>query len=396
MHFIGLQHFYAIYFLLIGLSATQAHDRRHPDQARDIFSPIESLADSIFGITTTQNADQTTAAAFTTSPTSITQDDSTATATPELVTVVPTAAATSSSGQTSGSGTSSDVVSGSTIALTAQAGTTSSAPTTTSSSTSPSSTTTLPPTSPTPATPANPIQGLSSSSAGSPQAKQDNGNGVPAAGVAVAVVFGALILAGIAYLFYRHSRNSREKAAAQKSSRYNEVKRFSYLNHDEEQAMIQNPGLGLGKVASLKNALNMATSYSAQPYRARPRAGSEGTLVSEPTLTVSPLDRRQAPLPPLPHPAPESWPIISPIDEPYPPSRLVSRHATTATSTKARLGYMPYRPAVEQVIGLAVPLSSSHSHSPQKQGPPLPMSGQTYEVAAFEKAKRVSGVHELS
>ena len=395
MYFLGLHNFYAVYFLLIAFPAAQADDHRHLDQARNIFSPIESLADSILGITTTQSADQTTAAAFTTSSTSITQDDSTATATPELVTVVPTAAATSSSDQTSGSRTSSDGVSGSTIALTAQAGTSSSAPTITSSSTSPSSTTALPPTLTTPATPENPIQGLSSSSAGSPQAKQDNENGVPAAGVAVAVVFGALILASIAYLLYRHYRNSREKAAAQKSSGYNELKRFSYFNHDEEQAMIQNPGLGLGKVANLKNAPNMATPHNAQPYRARSRAGSEETLVLEPTLTVSPLDRRQALLPPLPHAFPESWPIISPTDEPHPPARLVTRQATTATSPKAGSGYMPYRPAVEQVIGLAAPLNSSHTQNPQEWDPPLPTSGQTHEVVAFEEANRVSGIHEL-
>ena len=306
MQLIGLQSFCTFYFLLVSISSAHVHDQRQPFQARDIFSPIESLADSILGITTTQSAGQSTAAASTTSQIATTPDDSTITATPQVVTVVPTAAATSSSGQTSVSETSSGVVSDSISTLTAQSSASSSMSTSTNLSNSQSTSASSSPTSSTPVTPANPIQGLSSSSAGRSQGKQDGGNSVPTAGVAVAVVFGVLILAGVAYLLYRHYRNTREKAATQKPIEYNELKRSSYFECDAEQGMVHNPGLGLGKVAKLRTGL---------------RAGSEDTLVSEPTLPVSPLGRRESPLPPLPKDAQESWPIISPADAscPQPP-----------------------------------------------------------------------------
>jgi hypothetical protein len=388
MQLIRLQSFYTVYFLLVSISSAHFHDQRQPLQARDIFSPIESLADSILGITTTQSAEQTAAAASTTTQTATTQDDSTTTATPQAVTVLPTAAATSSSSQTSASETSSDAISGSTAILTAQPITSSS----TSQTPSPSS----PLTSSTLASPANPIQGLSSGSAGSSQVKQDNGNSVSAAGLAVAVLFGVLILAGVAYLLYRHFRSAREKAATLKPSNYNELKRYSYFDHDAERGLAHNPGLGLGRMATLRSAPDITPPYNAQPYRTRSRAGSEDTLVSETIFPVLPLDRRESPLPPLPKAAQESWPMISPVDNPYPQSLLVTIPTARTPSGKARTSYTPYRREVKPVIGLAVPLNSSYTQTAESLGPALPSSGQTREVAASEKTRQLSGVHELS
>jgi hypothetical protein len=366
MQLIRLQSFYTVYFLLVSISSAHFHDQRQPLQARDIFSPIESLADSILGITTTQSAEQTAAAASTTTQTATTQDDSTTTATPQAVTLLPTAAATSSSSQTSASETSSDAISGSTAILTAQPITSSS----TSQTPSPSS----PLTSSTLASPAIPIQGLSS----------------------VAVLFGVLILAGVAYLLYRHFRSAREKAATLKPSNYNELKRYSYFDHDAERGLAHNPGLGLGRMATLRSAPDITPPYNAQPYRTRSRAGSEDTLVSETIFPVLPLDRRESPLPPLPKAAQESWPMISPVDNPYPQSLLVTIPTARTPSGKARTSYTPYRREVKPVIGLAVPLNSSYTQTAESLGPALPSSGQTREVAASEKTRQLSGVHELS
>jgi hypothetical protein len=213
------------------------------------------------------------------------------------------------------------------------------------------------------------------------------------AGLAVAIVFGTLIAAGVIYLFYRHFRAAKEKAAAPKSLEYREVKRSSYFGQDAEEGIPHNPGLGLNKVARLKTAPDRTTSYEAQRYRPPSRAGSEDTLVPEPTLPVSPLDRREAPLPPLPGAAQEPWPMVSTVDAPHPQTLLVMR---TDTSGKAETSYTPYRPEVEPVIGLAVPLSSGYTSTTPSSRVPLPASSQTREAAAFERVRQVGGVYELS
>jgi hypothetical protein len=396
MQLIRLQSLYTLYFLLVSISSAQAHDRRRHHRARDIFSPIESLADSILGITSTQSTEQTAVVASTTSQTATTQNDSTTNATPQVVTVVPTAASTGSSSQSRASGTESNAIRGSTSTLTASSTTSSSVSTTAdqSSSQTRSESSTL--ASSAPPNPANPIQGLSSSSAASPQLKQDNGNSVPAAGVAVAVVFGALILAGVAYLLYRYFRNVRQKPATSNPSTYNDPKRYSYSDHDVEQGMAHNVGLGLGKVATLRTVQGDSATYNAQQFRACSRAGSDDMLLSESTLPIPPPDRRESPLPPLPNEAQESWSIISPMDAPHPQSLLVTLPATNTPSGKVATAYIPYRREVEPVIGLAVPLSSSYTQSGKRSNHPPPISEQTHEVAAFDKARRVSGVHELS
>jgi hypothetical protein len=204
-----------------------------------------------------------------------------------------------------------------------------------------------------------------------------------AAGLAVAIVFGTLILAGVIYLLYRHFRSVKEKAAAQKSLEYNEVKRSSYFGQDAEQGMAHNPELGLGKVARLNTALHRTTLYGAQRYRPPSRAGSEDTIVPEPTLPVSPLDRREAPLPPLPGAAQESRPIVSPVDAPHPQALLVLR---PDTSEKAGTGYTPYRPEAESVIGLAVPLTSGYTSTTPSSGAPLPVSSQTVSTTQHLEA----------
>lgn len=213
------------------------------------------------------------------------------------------------------------------------------------------------------------------------------------AGFAVAIVFGTLILAGVIYLLYRHFRSVKEKTATQKPLEYNELKRPSYFGQDAEQGMAHNPGLGLGKVARLRTAPDRTTPYGAQPYRTPSRAASEDTLVLEPTLPVSPLDRREAPLPPLPGAVQESWPIVSSVDAPHPQALRVMR---PDTSGKAGTGYTPYRPEVEPVIGLAVPLTSGYTNTAPSSRTPLPVSSQTREVAAFERVRQFSGVYELS
>jgi hypothetical protein len=356
----SLPSFCICYFLLISFSSARVHDQRHRYQTRDILSPIESLANSILGTTTTQSAEQTATTASTTSQTTTTQDGSTITATPQVVTVVPTAPATGSSNPITASETSSDSTSSSTATVAVQPTTSSSVLTTKNHSTSQSLSASSSLISSTPAIPANPIQGLSSSSAGSQQAKQENGSSMSTAGLAVAVVFGTLILAGVIYLLYRHFRGVKEKTAAQKPLEYNELKRPSYFDQDAEQGMTHNPGLGLGKAVRLKTALDRTTPYGAQHYRTPSRAASEDTLVPEPTLPVSPLDRREAPLPPLPGEVQESWPIVSSVDAPHPQALLVMRPDTPG---KAGTGYTPYRPEVEAVIGLAVPLSSGYTNT---------------------------------
>jgi hypothetical protein len=390
MQLTSLLSFCVHYSLLVSFSSARVHGQRPRYQARDVLSPIESLADSILGITTTQSAEQTAAAASTTSQTATTQDGSTITATPQVVTVVPTALATSSSSPISPSETSSDPSGNSTATVAAQPTTSSSTLTTRNHSTSQSllaSSSLIPST---PATPANPIQGLSSSSAGSQQAKQENGSSMSTAGLAVAVVFGTLIVAGIIYLFYRHFRGAKEKAAAPKSLEYHEAKRSSYFGQDAEEGIPHNPGLGLGR---LKTPPDRTTSYGAQRYRPPSRAGSEDTLVQEPTLPVSPLDRREAPLPPLPGAAQESWSMVSTVDAPHPQALLVRR---TDTLRKAETFYTPYRPEVEPVIGLAVPLISDYTNTTPSLGVPLPASSQARKVAAFERVRQVGGVYELS
>ena len=157
--------------------------------------------------------------------------------------------------------------------------------------------------------------------------------------------------------------------------------------------MADNPGLGLGKVARLRTAPDRTTPYGAQPYRTPSRAASEDTLVPEPTLPVSPLDRREAPLPPLPGAVQESWPIISSVDAPHPQALLVMR---PDTSGKVRTGYTSYRPEEEPVIGLAVPLTSGYTNTTPSLRAPLLVPSQTREVAAFERVRQVSGVYELS
>jgi hypothetical protein len=382
MQLTSLLSFCIRYFLLVSFSSARVHGQRHRYQARDILSPIESLADSILGITTTQSAEQTAATTSTTSQTATTQDGSAISATPQVVTVVPTASATSS-----------DPTSNSTTTVAAQSTTSSPALTTKNHSTSQSLSASSSQISSTPASPENPIQGLSSSSVGSQQAEQENGSRLSTAGLAVAVVFGTLILAGVIYLLYRHFRSAKEKAAAPKSLEYHEVKRSSFFGQDAEQGMAHNPGLGLGKVARLKIAPDRTTSYGAQRYRPPSRAGSEDTLVPEPTLPVSPLDRREAPLPPLPDAAQESWPMVSLVDAPHPQALAVM---PPDTSGRAGIAYTPYRPEAEPVIGLAVPLSSGYTNTVPSSRVPLPVSSQTRKVAAFERVRQVGGVYELS
>jgi hypothetical protein len=391
MQLFSLLRFYNLYFLLVCISNAEAHYPR-PHQTRDIISAIGSLADSVLGISTVQSTDQTAAAASATPQTATAQIDSTTTAIPQVATVVPIAPATSSSSQTGATGTNSDAISTST-----EQSATSSASTTTDQSTSqtlsPSSSLSLS----TPATPANPIQGLSSSSASSPEIKPDNGNNVPAAGVAVAVVFGALILAGAAYLLYRHFRSAKDKAATPKASEHDEMKRFSYLDEDVERGMVDNPGLGLGRVTNLRNTKANTTRYDSRPYTTQSRAGSEDSLVQESTVPISPLDRTEPPLPPLPNDAQESWPIVSAIDMPHPEPLLVKISATKTSFGSTGSGYVPYRPDVEPVIGLAVPLTSGHTQNARRLDHyDVPTSEQTQQITAFEKARRVSGVHELS
>jgi hypothetical protein len=209
------------------------------------------------------------------------------------------------------------------------------------------------------------------------------------AGLAVAVVFGTLILAGVIYLLYRHFRSAKGKAAAHKSLEYHKVKRPSYYGLDAEQGMADNLGLGLGKVARLRTAPDRTTSPGAQHYRPPSRAGSEDTLAPEPTLPASPLDRREAPLPPLPDAAQESWPIVSPVDAPHPQALLVMR---PETSGKAGAAYTPYRPEIESVIGLAVPLSSSYTATALSSRAPLPVSSQAVSAAQHIEAYRLRTV----
>lgn len=387
MRLFSLLRFNNLYFLLVCISSAQALYQRPPHQTRDIFSAIGSLADSVLGISTAQSTEQTAVAASATPQMPTTQVDSTSAAIPQVVTVVPTAAATSSSSQTGATGTGSDASSIST----AQSATSSPTSTTTDQSSSQTISPLSSQTSPTPATPANPIQGLSSSSASSPEIKQDNGNRISAAGVAVAVVFGALILAGIAYLLYRHFRSARDKTATAKPSEYDKTKRFSYLDDDAERGTAYNPGLGLGTVSKLRNATTSTTPDDAEPYRTRSRAGSEDSLVRESTLPVSPLDRREPPLPPLPNDAQEPWPMT------HPQSLLVKIPATATSLGSAGGGYVPYRREAAPVIGLAVPLSSGHvQNSRSLDHHDASPSEQTRQVATFGKARRVSGVHELS
>jgi hypothetical protein len=213
------------------------------------------------------------------------------------------------------------------------------------------------------------------------------------AGLAVAVVFGTLVLAGVIYLLYRHFRSAKEKTAVQKPLEYNEYKRPSYFGQDAEQGIGHNPGLGLGKVARLRTTPDRTTPYGTQPYRTPSRAASEDTLVSEPTLPLSPLDRREAPLPPLPGAVQESWPIAMSVDAPHPQALLVMR---PDTSGKAGTGYTPYRPEAEPIIGLAVPLTSGYTNTTPSSGAPLPVSSQTREVGAIERVRQVSSVYELS
>jgi hypothetical protein len=393
MQLFSFLRFNNLYFLLVCISSAQALYQRPPHQTRDIFSAIGSLADSVLGISTAQSTEQTAVAASATPQMPTTQIDSTSAAIPQVVTVVPTAAATSSSSQTGATGTGSDASSIST----AQSATSSPTSTTTDQSSSQTISPLSSQTSPTPATPANPIQGLSSSSASSTEIKQDNGNRVSAAGVAVAVVFGALILAGIAYLLYRHFRSARDKTATAKPSEYDEMKRFSYLDDDAERGTAYNPGLGLGTVSKLRNATTSTTPDDAEPYRTRSRAGSEDSLVRESTLPVSPLDRREPPLPPLPNHAQEPWPIVSAFGMTHQQSLLVKIPATATSLGRAGGGYVPYRREAAPVIGLAVPLSSGHvQNSRNLDHHDAPPSEQTRQVATFGKARRVSGVHELS
>lgn len=396
MQFIGLRIFISCSFFFILISAsTHVNYQRQPYQARDIFSPIESLADSILGITTTQSSAQAAALTSTTLQTTTTQDESTPTATTQVVTVVPTAAATSSSTQTSASETSSDAISVSTATLTVPSIASSSALTTdhyasqTLSSSLSLTSSTLP-------SNANAIQSLPSSSTGSPQVKQNNSNSVPAAGVAVATVFGALIIAAVAYLSLKHLCNARGKAANLKSSGYHKTKRSSNFDHDAEQGIVYNPGLGLGEVAELRIAPRITTPSKAQACRTWSRAGSEDTLIPETTLPMLAHDRRESPLPPRPNTLQESWPIISPVDTPPPQSLMATLPGATASSGNSVTGYMPYRREVGPIIGLAVPLSSSHTHTAQSLGPQRSISLQTHGAAASERARRVSGVHESS
>jgi hypothetical protein len=247
--------------------------------------------------------------------------------------------------------------------------------------------------SPTPTTPANPVQGLSSSSASSPGIKQDNSNRVPTAGVAVTVVFGALILAGIAYLLFRHFRNARDKAATPNPSEYGEMKRFSYFDDDAESGMVANPGLGLGEVSQLKTATNNTTTYDVAAYRTRSRAGSETSLVRQGTAPISSLDRREPPLPQLPIDAQESWPLVSAFGTARPQSLSIKIPATGRSLGSTGGGYVPCRRETAPVIGLAVPMHSGHMRNPQSLDH---QDGQTRPVASFAKARRLSGIHELS
>jgi hypothetical protein len=394
MQFIGLRIFisYSFFFILVSASA-HVNYQRQPYQARDIFSPIESLADSILGITTTQSSAQAAALTSTTLQATTTQDGSTPTATTQVVTVVPTAAATT---QTSASETSSGAISVSTATLTVPSIASSSALATTDHYASQTLSSSLSLTSSTLPSNANPIQSLPSSSAGGLQVKQNNSNSVPAAGVAVATVFGVLIIAAIAYLSLKHLRNARGKAANLKSSGYHETKRSSYFDHDAEQGTVYNPGLGLGEVAELRTAPRITTPSRARACRTWSRDRSEDTLIPETTLSMLAHDRRESPLPPRPNTLQESWPIISPVDTPPPQSLMVTLPAATASSGNPVAGYIPYRREVEPIIGLAVPLSSSHAHTAQSLGPQRSISLQTHGVAASERARRVSGVHELS
>jgi hypothetical protein len=211
--------------------------------------------------------------------------------------------------------------------------------------------------------------------------------------VAVAVVFGALILAGVAYLLFRHFRNARDKTATPKPSEYGEMKRFSYLDDDAESGMVANHGLGLGKVSELRNATNNTTTYDVEACSTRSRAGSEGSLVREGTVPISSLDRREPPLPRLPIDAPESWPLVSAFGTAHPQSLSVKIPATGGSLGSTGRDYVPYRRETASVIGLAVPMRSGHMRNPQSQDH---QDWQTRQVASFAKARRLSGIHELS
>jgi hypothetical protein len=85
--------------------------------------------------------------------------------------------------------------------------------------------------------------------------------------------------------------------------------------------------------------------------------------------------------------------MVSTVDAPHPQALLVRR---TDTLGKAETFYTPYRPEVEPVIGLAVPLISGYTNTTPSLGVPLPASSQTREVTAFERVRQVGGVYELS
>ncbi len=385
MHIVPFQTLCSLYFLLQLIPSTYAHNGRHPNQVRDIFSPIESLANSIFGITTAGSTQQTAAASTTPQPATTTQDDPTTSSSPQVVTVVPTVASTtaSSSSETAPTSTTSESVTSASITSISDTVTTASSATTTASS----SITLLAP-SPTTTPPANPVQGLPSSSTDAPQNNAHNGNSVSGAGIAVAVIFSLLIFAGLAYLFYKQFHDVKEKISLRREGNSEGVKPRFPLDLDEEKGFARDRGLGLEPITKLEYERHASWSQTDQDFKTRPRAASEDTLGADPTLPMSPLDRKDSPLPPTPQTYQPKWPLVSPVEAPIPASHTISR--------KPVGGYLPYKRQTQIGIGLAVPLSKVKVQAPQRlQTRPAELE-ETEVRRKSRGGRRISGMHELS
>ena len=378
-----------LHLLLLSFSLAQTQNEVQPIEVRDIFSPIESLANSILGITTGQTTKQT--------PTSQTKSDLasptgeqvfTITSTPEpsrVQTSAPTFTDSISDATTESAAATTSSTDSSTTDVSIQ-------PLEPTTSTSSTPTFTLPTIK---TTSANPIPALPSTLSSAPQAKHDSGNEVNAGGIAVGVIFSAIIFAGLAYLFYKLFPSAKEKFFMWRRSRHGGRSEKDRASKDEEHGMVKSMGLGLGEITNLKHGHRNSWSPPVSYHDMSSRPSSEDTLVSESPSPLSLLDRRNSPLPPPPRINHHTEPFVSPVEGPLPRCLTITPPPASVPYDPLQRSYTPYRPESNIQIGLAIPMRKAVGG--YKNLPPIPETSEVRRIyPTYGSSRRLSGIHELS
>ena len=227
----------------------------------------------------------------------------------------------------------------------------------------------------------------------SPDKTQGSGNSVNAGGIAVGIVFGIIIIAGILYLAWKCNPKRRAKITTWRQERSQDPEKdmASFMDQEEEKrSMVNGIGLGVGEVEVLRKQSNDSRSQSRShssvssigPEDERAVRGRIPSTISSLHLSIVPKSASPDRL------KDESATLISPIDA----SRPLPALKGPSPIDPVPCTYSPYNPSKHEGVGLAVPLKQTVYKS---LPPPPPPAGQMKVLSLYNEAKRVSGVDEL-